>query len=175
MKNRKGLTIIELLVAVGVFALLVTVLVPGLGSFFSRLEVHTALRTVTAGLSAARYQAIRDNRPVRAEVAGGKLLLSRGRRQRLAGDPQLRAGRPAGDPRQQPPGVFAAGQRRAAVHHHPAAGAARLARRRLHVRPRQGLWQRLKRRRLRPARMVGAGISEMLKSEFDSSMYLQFS
>jgi Tfp pilus assembly protein FimT len=77
MKNRKGLTVIELLVAVGVFALLVTMLVPGLGSFFSRLEVHTALRAVTAGLSTARYQAIRDNRPVRAEVSGGKLLLSR--------------------------------------------------------------------------------------------------
>jgi prepilin-type N-terminal cleavage/methylation domain-containing protein len=77
MKNRKGLTVIELLVAVVVFALLVTMLVPGLGSFFSRLEVHTALRAVTAGLSAARYQAIRDNRPVRAEVSGGKLLLSR--------------------------------------------------------------------------------------------------
>lgn len=77
MKNRKGLTVVELLVAVVVLALLVTVLVPGLGSFFSRLEAHAALRTVTAGLSAARYQAIRDNRPVRAEVGGGKLLLSR--------------------------------------------------------------------------------------------------
>jgi prepilin-type N-terminal cleavage/methylation domain-containing protein len=77
MKNRKGLTVIELLIAVSVFALLVTVLVPALGSLFSRLEVHAALRTVTSGLSAARYQAIRDNRSVRAEVGGGKLLLSR--------------------------------------------------------------------------------------------------
>jgi type II secretion system protein H len=77
MRNRKGLTVVELLVAVVVFALLATVLVPGLGSFFARLEVHTALRTVTAGLSAARYQAIRDNRPVRVEVGGGKFQLSR--------------------------------------------------------------------------------------------------
>jgi type II secretion system protein H len=77
MKDRKGLTVIELLVAVVVLALLATVLVPGLGSFFARLEVHTALRTVTAGLSAARYQAIRDNRPVRVEVSGGKFKLCR--------------------------------------------------------------------------------------------------
>lgn len=77
MRNRMGLTVIELLIAVVVLSLLVTVLVPGLESFFARLEVHTALRTVTAGLSAARYQAIRDNRPVRAEVSSGKLLLSR--------------------------------------------------------------------------------------------------
>ena len=76
MKNRKGLTVVELLVAVVVFALLVTVLVPGLGSFFARLEAHAALRTVTAGLSAARYQAISDNQPVRAEIVSAKLLLS---------------------------------------------------------------------------------------------------
>jgi len=74
--NKKGLTVVELLVAVGLFALLVTLLLPGLGPFFSRLEVHTALRTVTAGLSAARYQAIRNNQPVRAEVVPGKLQLS---------------------------------------------------------------------------------------------------
>ncbi len=92
MKNRKGLTVVELLVAVVVFALLVTVLVPGLGSFFSRLEAHTALRTVTAGLSAARYQAIRDNRPVRAEVVPGKRAAEPGLRLGLAGDPQLRTG-----------------------------------------------------------------------------------
>lgn len=74
--NKKGLTIVELLVAVGLLSVLLTVLLPGLGSFISRLEVHTALRTITSGLSAARYQAIRDNQPVRAEVIPGKLLLS---------------------------------------------------------------------------------------------------
>jgi Tfp pilus assembly protein FimT len=75
MGNRNGLTVMELLVAVGVLALFLMVLVPGLGSFFARLEVHTALRTVSAGLSAARYQAIRDNQPVRAEVVPGRLQL----------------------------------------------------------------------------------------------------
>lgn len=77
MKNRSGMTLIELLAAIAVFALLATVVLPGLGPFFSRLEVHSALRAITSGLSAARYQAIRDNRPVRVEVSGVRLLLSR--------------------------------------------------------------------------------------------------
>jgi type II secretory pathway pseudopilin PulG len=74
--NRKGLTVFELLVTVGLFSLLATVMVPGLQSLFARLEVHTALRAVTAGLNAARYQAVRDNQPVRAEIVPGSLRLS---------------------------------------------------------------------------------------------------
>ena len=74
--NRKGLTVFELLVTVGLFSLLATVMVPGLQSLFARLEVHTALRAVTAGLNAARYQAVRDNQPVRAEIVPGSLQLS---------------------------------------------------------------------------------------------------
>ena len=74
--NKKGLTVFELLVTVGLFSFLVTVMVPGLQSLFVRLEIHTALRTLTAGLNAARYQAIRENRPVRAEIVPGRLQLS---------------------------------------------------------------------------------------------------
>lgn len=74
--NKKGLTLFELLVTVGLFSLLATVMVPGLQSLFSRLEMHTALRAVTAGLNAARYQAIQDNQPVRAEIVPGSLQLS---------------------------------------------------------------------------------------------------
>lgn len=74
--NRKGLTVIELLVTVSLFAFLIVAAAPGLKSFFGRLEIDSGLRTVTAALSTARYQAIRENRPVRAEVVPGKLLLS---------------------------------------------------------------------------------------------------
>jgi prepilin-type N-terminal cleavage/methylation domain-containing protein len=77
--NRKGLTIVELLVAVVLFAVMLTVALPGLASFVSRLEVHAALRALTSGLSSARYQAIRDNLAVRAEVVPGRLLLSQDR------------------------------------------------------------------------------------------------
>lgn len=76
MKNRKGLTVFELLVTVGLFSFLVTAAVPALQSLFARLEMHTALRAVSAGLNAARYQAIQENRPVRAEIVPGCLQLS---------------------------------------------------------------------------------------------------
>jgi len=74
--NRKGMTVFELLVAVGLFSFLVTAMVPSMRSLFARLEMHTALRTVTAGLNAARYQAIQENHPVRAEIVPGRLQIS---------------------------------------------------------------------------------------------------
>lgn len=74
--NKKGLTVFELLVTVGLFSFFVTLTVPGLRSLFARLEVHAALRTLTSGLGAARALAIRDNLPVMAEVAPGSLQLS---------------------------------------------------------------------------------------------------
>jgi len=74
--NRRGLTVVELLVTVGLLALMLMVVIPGLGAFFNRLEMHTGLRTVSAALSTARYYAIRENRPVRIEVVPGRLLLS---------------------------------------------------------------------------------------------------
>jgi Tfp pilus assembly protein FimT len=74
--NKKGLTVVELLVTVGLFAFLIVTVVPGMRAFFTRLEINSGLRTVTAALSTARYQAIQENRPVRAEVVPGCLRLS---------------------------------------------------------------------------------------------------
>jgi Tfp pilus assembly protein FimT len=74
--NKKGLTVVELLVTVGLFAFLVVTAFPGMQSFFTRLEINTGLRTLTAALNTARYQAIQENRPVRAEVVPGCLRLS---------------------------------------------------------------------------------------------------
>jgi Tfp pilus assembly protein FimT len=74
--NKKGLTVVELLVTVGLFAFLLMAVLPGMQSFFTRLEINSGLRTVTAALSTARYQAIRENQPVRVEVVPGRLLLS---------------------------------------------------------------------------------------------------
>lgn len=74
--NKKGLTVFELLITVGLFSFLVTVMVPGLQSFFVRMEIHSGLRTLTSGLSTARYLAIQNNQPVRAEVIPGCLQLS---------------------------------------------------------------------------------------------------
>ena len=74
--NRKGLTVFELLVTLGLFSFLATVVLPGMQSLFARLEMHAALRAVTAGLNSARYQAILESRPVRAEIVPGRLQLS---------------------------------------------------------------------------------------------------
>ncbi len=76
MRNRSGMTLIELLAAIGLFWILLLGLAPGLRSFFARLEARSALRAVTSGLSTARYTAIRDNQPVRVEIAANRLLLS---------------------------------------------------------------------------------------------------
>jgi prepilin-type N-terminal cleavage/methylation domain-containing protein len=74
--NKKGLTVIELLVTVALFAFLLLGVLPGLQSFFIRLEINSGLRTVTAALNTARYQAIRENQPVRVEIVPGRLQLS---------------------------------------------------------------------------------------------------
>jgi prepilin-type N-terminal cleavage/methylation domain-containing protein len=74
--NKKGLTLFELLVASGLFSLLAMVLLPAMQSFFIRLEISTALRALTSGLNTARYMAIQNNQPVRAEIVPGRLLLS---------------------------------------------------------------------------------------------------
>lgn len=76
MRNRSGMTVVELLVAIGLFWLLLLGLAPGLQSFFARMEARSVLRAVTSGLSTARYKAIRDNRPVRVEITDNRLLLS---------------------------------------------------------------------------------------------------
>jgi len=74
--NKKGLTIFELLVTVGLFSFLAAVMVPGLQSFFARVETNATLRTLTSGLCTARYLAIQNNQPVRAEVVAGSMRLS---------------------------------------------------------------------------------------------------
>lgn len=74
--NKKGLTVVELLVTVGLFAFLLMAVFPGMRSFFTRLEINSGLRMVTAALSTARYQAIQENQSVRVEVVPGRLLLS---------------------------------------------------------------------------------------------------
>jgi prepilin-type N-terminal cleavage/methylation domain-containing protein len=74
--NKRGLTAVELLLAMALLALLFMVAVPGIQAFFVRLELHSGLRTVSAALGTARCLAILDGRPVRVEVASGRLLLS---------------------------------------------------------------------------------------------------
>jgi Tfp pilus assembly protein FimT len=79
MSSRRGLTVVEVLVTVALFWAVMLLAAPALGSFLSRLELRSAVRGVMSGLSAARSHAICGCEPVRAEVAGGRILLSRDR------------------------------------------------------------------------------------------------
>ena len=74
--NKKGLTVVELLITIGLFAFLIMTVFPGMQSFFNNMEINSSLRTITAALSTARYQAIQQNQPVRVEVVPGRLQLS---------------------------------------------------------------------------------------------------
>lgn len=74
--SRSGLTVVELLLTMGLLALMLLVAVPGMESFFVGLELHDGVRTVSAALGTARCRAILDCRPVRVEVVPGRLLLS---------------------------------------------------------------------------------------------------
>jgi hypothetical protein len=64
-----------MLVTITLLSLIVTMSIPGLKSFFSRMEVSNALRTVTCAFSAARYESVRKNRRVKVSMKGEKFFL----------------------------------------------------------------------------------------------------
>lgn len=70
-----GLTLVELLVYLAIFALLIGVGVPSFKAFVKRTEISSALRTATQAISSARYQAIEKNRRVMLTIEGNKIVL----------------------------------------------------------------------------------------------------
>jgi len=73
--HQKGLTLIELLVTLGIFALILALGVPGFNAFFKRAEIDVAVRTVTSALQTARHQAIERNKRVKVTLEDNKLVL----------------------------------------------------------------------------------------------------
>jgi len=71
--NNRGITVAELLVAVGLGAMLLILTLGGWQGFASQLAATRNLRTVTQALHTARYTAIRDNEAVL--VSGGERRL----------------------------------------------------------------------------------------------------
>ncbi len=65
---KEGFTVTELLVALAVFALMVTVGIPAFKATLERWEVNGAVRTVTAAFSEARYQSVKKNRAVKVRI-----------------------------------------------------------------------------------------------------------
>ena len=73
--NSRGLTVMELLVSLSIFAFCLIMGISGFRALFSQLEISSGLRTVTSALNMARYQAVAHNRPVRVECGPGRLVL----------------------------------------------------------------------------------------------------
>jgi Tfp pilus assembly protein FimT len=71
----KGITLLELFIALGIISLALTIMVPGFKSFFSRMEIHNGLRAMTSALSTARYKAIMMNKRVKFTIEGDKIVL----------------------------------------------------------------------------------------------------
>jgi Tfp pilus assembly protein FimT len=65
--NKKGVGVLELLVSMTLVSLILTLSLSGFKSLFAQMEMTHAIRTVTAALNTARYQAVENNQPVMVE------------------------------------------------------------------------------------------------------------
>lgn len=73
--NRRGLTVLELLITLTIFALVIVLGVPGFKSFFKEVEINKGLRTVTIALNCARYKAVEKNRSIKLTIEDNHLIL----------------------------------------------------------------------------------------------------
>lgn len=73
--NKKGFTMIELLVALCILSLIGMVGVPMFKASLERWEVSGSVRTVTSALSTARYDAIKMNRSVKFCIENNRVVL----------------------------------------------------------------------------------------------------
>lgn len=71
----KGITLIELLVALCILSLAGMVGIPMFKASYERWEVSGSVRTVTSALSTARYDAIKMNRSVKFCIENNRVLL----------------------------------------------------------------------------------------------------
>ncbi len=74
-ETSRGFTVIELLIAVTISALIIVGGFSGFRSYQSRSYIQQTLRTITSAFNTARYKAIEDNRSVKVTIQGSTLLL----------------------------------------------------------------------------------------------------
>jgi type IV fimbrial biogenesis protein FimT len=67
-KNQRGLTLVELLMAVAIVAILLMVGVPALGGWVKNAQVRTTANAIQDGLQLARAEAVRMNKLVRFQL-----------------------------------------------------------------------------------------------------------
>jgi Tfp pilus assembly protein FimT len=72
---RRGVTLLELFVGVGIISLMLTMGVSGLKYFSRRVEINNGLRTVTSALSTARYDSVMTNIPVKFTIEDKRIVL----------------------------------------------------------------------------------------------------
>ena len=73
--NRSGFSIIEMLVAVTLCGLVLTVGFSGFKSFQHHTRTSNTIRTVTSAFGTARYRAIEHNKSIRVSLERNKMVL----------------------------------------------------------------------------------------------------
>lgn len=73
--GQKGFTLIELLVILGIVSFVIMVGIPAFTSMTARWEASAGVRTVTAALYTARYNAVKMNRSVKFCIEDNRILL----------------------------------------------------------------------------------------------------
>lgn len=68
---RRGLTLIELMIALGIAAVLMTLAVPSFSTYLQRHRLKAAAQGLEADLREARYEAVRRGLPVQLSFSGG--------------------------------------------------------------------------------------------------------
>jgi prepilin-type N-terminal cleavage/methylation domain-containing protein len=70
-RSQKGFTLIELMVAIAILGILVTLAAPSFNAFIDKYRVKRAADTVSAFLINAKSEAVKRNQPVTAVAGGG--------------------------------------------------------------------------------------------------------
>lgn len=74
--NERGVSVFELLVVLGLMALLIILLAPGFKAFFSRLEIQKGVQMTVLAINTARFKAASLNRRVKLVVDKHCLVLN---------------------------------------------------------------------------------------------------